>query len=315
MIRHHLHGLHESGGEAVSGLHASEPAIYGRFGYGLATSGHRLRIPRGAPMRVVSGVTEVVISVHTADPKQHTDLVTELEERAADRRPGMIIRSPGLRGRELVDRPARRAGREALRLIVAHRDGEATGYALLRREVRFDGATAGGTASVDALVAVDAATARALWGFVTDLDLIDTIQTPSVAGDDALVQLLVDPRKPRPVRSDDLWLRLVDVDRALASRGYATDIDLVIDLSDTGCPWNARRWRLAGDGTGATCAATTDPAEVSVDVRELGAAYVGGTSLAALAMAGLVEEHRPGAVAQLSAALRSAVEPVSPYVF
>jgi predicted N-acetyltransferase YhbS len=55
MIRHHLHGVHESGGEAVSGLHASEPAIYGRFGYGLATSGHRLTVARGGGHAAVAG--------------------------------------------------------------------------------------------------------------------------------------------------------------------------------------------------------------------------------------------------------------------
>lgn len=315
MIRHHLHGVHESGGEAVSGLHASEPAIYGRFGYGLATSGHRLTVARGAALRAVAGADQVSVDMHTADPQQHTELLTGLDEEMADRRPGLIRRSPGLRGRELVDWPGRRAGREPLRVVVARRGGRATGYALLRREVQFEGSNATGSAKIDALVALDAATARALWGFVTDLDLIDSVRTPPLAADDPLLHLLVDSRKPKPLRSDNLWLRLVDVDRALAVRGYAVDIDVVIEVSDSLCPWNARRWRLAGDATGATCAATTDPAEVSVDVRELGAAYVGGTSLAALAMAGLVEEHRPGAVAQLSAALRSAVEPVSPYVF
>ena len=40
-----------------------------------------------------------------------------------------------------------------------------------------------------------------------------------------------------------------------------------------------------------------------LDVTELGAAYLGGTTLGALAAAGLVAEGRPGAVRQLSTAL------------
>ena len=44
-------------------------------------------------------------------------------------------------------------------------------------------------------------------------------------------------------------------------------------------------------------------ADVTLDVTELGAAYLGGTTLAELAGAGLVAEGRPGAVRQLSAAL------------
>ena len=38
-------------GEAISALTASEPAIYGRFGYGLASDVLRLTIPRGAGLR------------------------------------------------------------------------------------------------------------------------------------------------------------------------------------------------------------------------------------------------------------------------
>ena len=44
-------------------------------------------------------------------------------------------------------------------------------------------------------------------------------------------------------------------------------------------------------------------ADVTLDVTELGAAYLGGTTLGELAGAGLVAEGRPGAVRQLSAAL------------
>ena len=42
---------------------------------------------------------------------------------------------------------------------------------------------------------------------------------------------------------------------------------------------------------------------MALDVTELGAAYLGGTTLGALAAAGLVTELRPGAVRQLSAAM------------
>src|SRR6185312_15714359 len=37
MLRHHFEQVHEEIGTHVSALHASEPAIYGRHGYGLAS--------------------------------------------------------------------------------------------------------------------------------------------------------------------------------------------------------------------------------------------------------------------------------------
>lgn len=315
MMRHHLHGLHESGAEPVSGLHASEAAIYGRFGYGLATSGLRLTLPRRTALRDVPGADAVTMTFLTADVEQHAQLVGDLYARAARRRPGGVLRTVALDQRQVRDSPFQRRGREPLRLLLAERDGETTGYALVRREVRWDGGGPNGSAHVDDLAAVDAATHRALWGVLTDLDFVARTTTPPLAGDDPLLSVLVDARTTNPTRADDLWLRVVDVDRALAARTYAHDVDVVLGVEDALCPWNARRWRLTGGPAGATCTATNDAADISLDVRELGTAYLGGTSLVSLTASGLVREDRAGAVPALSSALRSALEPATPFMF
>ena len=59
MMRHHLDSAHASG-EPVSALWASEPAIYGRYGYGMATRAVRLTLPRGAAMVDVTAEPEVL---------------------------------------------------------------------------------------------------------------------------------------------------------------------------------------------------------------------------------------------------------------
>ena len=56
-------------------------------------------------------------------------------------------------------------------------------------------------------------------------------------------------------------------------------------------------------------------ADLALDVTELGAAYLGGTRLGALAGSGLVAELRPGSVRQLSAALAWDPAPWCPIVF
>jgi predicted acetyltransferase len=250
-----------------------------------------------------------------ADVEQHTDLVADLYERACARRPGMVWR-PAVLSREQVEDPPRRRRRgEPLRLLVAQRAGRPTGYAVLRREASWADGSPSGEARVSELAAADAPTARALWSRLTDLALVTTTRTPPLAADDPLLGLLVDARSAKPVRQDGLWLRLVDVDRALAERTYAHDVDVVLALTDDLCPWNARRWRLSGGPDAATCSPTTDDADVALDVRDLGAAYVGGVSLAGLASAGLATELAPGAVGRLSTALRAAVEPASPFMF
>jgi predicted acetyltransferase len=315
MIRHHLHSMHEQGQEAVSGLHASEAAIYGRFGYGSAVSGLRLDLPRGVQLRPVPGDGDVCIDFVTADVEQHAELVGDLYDRACARRPGMVWRPPSLHREALEDPPRRRRRGEPLRLLVAEVSGRPTGYAVLRRDAGWNDGSPSGHAKVSELVALDAPTARTLWSRLTDLDLVSRTQTPPLAPDDPLLGLLVDARATRAQRLDDLWLRLVDVDRALAQRTYAHDVDVVLAVTDELCPWNARRWRLRGGPRTASCEPTTDDPDLALDVRELGAVYVGGPSLAGLAAAGLVTELTPGAVARLSTALRAAVEPASPFMF
>jgi hypothetical protein len=63
------------------------------------------------------------------------------------------------------------------------------------------------------------------------------------------------------------------------------------------------------------CERTGRAADLALDVRELGAAYLGGTRLGTLAAAGLVRELRPGAVARLSAAMTWDPAPWCPQIF
>src|SRR4051794_28235865 len=66
MMRFHLDAVRDAG-EAVSILYAAEPAIYGRFGYGMATQDVKLTVARGAALRDVPGAENVTVSFETAD--------------------------------------------------------------------------------------------------------------------------------------------------------------------------------------------------------------------------------------------------------
>ncbi|MEV4370893.1 sterol carrier protein domain-containing protein [Nonomuraea sp. NPDC049637] len=104
----------------------------------------------------------------------------------------------------------------------------------------------------------------------------------------------------------------MDVDRALAARRYSTPLDLVLEVQDTFCPWNAGRHRLLADGDSVTCERTRAQPDLRLTSAELGAAYLGGTTLASLAAAGWVEELRPGAVTAASLAFRGERAPFHP---
>src|SRR6478735_10648248 len=50
MMRHHLEQVRATPGTHLSALHASEPAIYGRYGYGLACLELEVMLSRGATL-------------------------------------------------------------------------------------------------------------------------------------------------------------------------------------------------------------------------------------------------------------------------
>lgn len=301
-------------GEAVSALFAAEPAIYGRFGYGLAARDLRLRIPRGAALRDVAGAQDVRIRIERLDRDRHDALVHELHS-AVDR-PGWATRdSTELRRARLSDPPAFRSGAESLRIAVAEREGRPVGYAMFRRTEKWEVTGPQGTVGVREVVAHDPAVARALWGVLLDLDLMSTVETWLLAPDDPISHLLVDVRAAEPRLVDNVWVRLLDVPRALATRRYQAPVDVVLEVRDDRLPDNAGRWRLVGGPDDAEVTATGEDPDLSLDVRELGAAYLGGTSLAGLAAAGLVTIHRPAALPAAAAAFGWPLAPVCSWVF
>lgn len=306
MMHSHLLGVHDAGREPVSALWAAEPAIYGRYGYGLATLGARLTLPRGAGLRDVPGADDLAVTLERADPARHVDVVAQGYEAARAGRPGAMARdSAGLRREPLDDPPPRGwRGTEALRLLtVRDAAGALRGYALFRRKPGWGQTGPDGEVTVQEAHALDAAAARALWGRLVDMDLMASTRTDTRAVDDALLHLLLDVRAARITVSDGLWVRLVDVDRALAARRYTTDVDVVVEVIDRLCPWNAGRHHLVAGPDGASCRPTQRPADLRCDVDSLGSAYLGGQTLAAQAAAGRVQEVTPGALPAASAAL------------
>lgn len=297
LMRPLLEGMRERG-EAVAALWASEPAIYGRFGFGLASRELCLRLPRGAALAHAPGRAH---ELRLATPADCLDLTEAIHAARVPERPGMIARERAWGGRPLDDPPEALEGHGPLRAVIAERDGRARGFARYAvRPAPTDGA--GATVRVEALHACDPSAHADLWRYLLDLDLTDVVVAPGRPVDDPLLEMLADPRGARPAVADALYVRLVDAAAALAGRRYALPVDVVIDLRDEACPWNTGRLRLSGDATGAVCAPTRAPADIGLSAVELGAAHLGGTSLRALAGAGRVEELRPGAVAAASLA-------------
>ncbi|WP_454853572.1 GNAT family N-acetyltransferase [Promicromonospora soli] len=332
MINLHLARSTERG-EALSALFAAEAPIYGRFGYGHAADDLRLEIPRGAALRDVPGAERHTIRIEVATREKHGALGDRLHHAAGAaptgvpgiNRPGWVTReTEELQAYWWADSPIYRDGRESRRIMIVELDGEPRGYVTFRRTLSWEAGGPRGRVHAGEVVALDAAAARALWGALLDLDLTNEVAPFVLPVDDAITHLLVDLRAAAPRTPDNVWVRLVDVAAALAGRQYAADVDVTLAVTDPRLPANAGVYRLQAEAFGPATVERVDPEfdapELSLDVRELGAAYLGGKSLAALAAAGLVTEHRrpgqrEGALARASTAFGWPVAPASSWVF
>jgi predicted acetyltransferase len=317
LMRRQLAGIREQG-EPVAALFASEPAIYGRYGYGCATQQLRFTIRRGEG--TIARPSSEQVRIRAAEPEQARPELAKVYDSVLAGRPGMMARDDRWWTAVVADPEFARRGQSPLRAIVAEDAAGPRGYALYSAKPEWgDGGLPAGTLSISELIAADPAATAALWADLLSRDLIGEVSAGLRPVDDPLLQLLADRRRARARLSDGLWVRLTNVPAALAGRRYACEVDVVIEVADELLPANSGRWRLRAGGladqAAASCERTTVQPAIRVPAAALGATYLGGTRLGALAAAGQVTELRPGALAALSAALSWDPAPWCPMIF
>jgi predicted acetyltransferase len=310
IMRRLLDDAHEAG-ETVASLWASEGGIYGRFGFGLATRSVRydLQVDR-VTLRADAPLPHA--PVQTLEPAVALDRIRPVYERVRTRVPGMLDRRGAWWDKRIHDPEHNRDGAGPLRAAVQPGpDGEAAGYALFAAKAGWDDHGPAGSVNVRELVAETPEAHAGLWRFLLGLDLVRTLQWRLAPDQAALVHLAAGNDAINRRAGDGLFVRLLDVDAALSARTYTTAVDLVLELDDPFCPWNSGRHRLR-DGR---CEPTDSPADLALGAEALGAIYLGGTPLTALAAAGRARELRPGALIEATTAFRGAVEPWCPEIF
>ncbi|CAL9525530.1 N-acetyltransferase Eis [Streptomyces sp. enrichment culture] len=302
-------------GEPLAVLTASEPAIYGRFGYGAASFQLAAEIDTDRVELAVPDGTDDV-RLRYAEPADALEECEAVYARLVPERPGMLARHrPGWERLGLLDPESERDGGSPLQCVVAERGGRVAGFARFRVKPGWGDGGHEGTVVLQELYGLDPAGRAALWRFLFGIDLTSTLVVRGRPVDEAWQYQVSDIRRCRLRVRDQYYVRLVEVGAALAARTYQAPVDVVLEVSDPFCPWNEGRWRLTGDAKGASCERTSDAAELALSVRELGAAYLGGVPLVSLAAAGRVRELRPGALAEASVAFGSTVAPWLPHGF
>jgi predicted acetyltransferase len=273
-------------GEPLAGLHASESMIYGRFGYGFATRIRHTRIGRAAA-RIRPDLPRAG-QVRLLDRAEVLTVLPAAYERVLGSRPGMMSRSAGW---WLVAYEARLKADEQLSVAVHTGPDGVDGFLTYAPQQERSRVRAGYDTRLQVrdLHAADPAVANDLWRFLLGIDLADEIFAPLRPLDEPVELMLGDHRMVRSEFDDELWLRLVDVPRALAGRTYGAAEPVVVEVRDALLPANSGRYRIGPHGT----EPTTDPAGLAMNVDVLAMLYLGAWRASALATAGLTEADEP----------------------
>jgi predicted acetyltransferase len=292
MMRHQLTELRDRG-EFLSVLLASEALIYRRFGYGPATYTQRVTVPPHKSVfdRPRTGGTDAG-SVEVLRRAECGELLEEIYDRYRRAQPGALSRPHRWWTRGAGQPPIA----PAPRYVAVHRDadGVADGYACYALGDS-------GTLTVDETIAVDDAAFTALARFALDHDLISEVVFRHVPPGHPLRWQLTDFRAGEVSGDTDwLWVRLLDVPRALTARGWATDGELVLDVDDPFLGERGHYLLTVRDGK-ADCAPTDRAPDLSLDISDLGSVYLGGTAPGTLVRAGRVQAHHADAAARADA--------------
>ena len=307
LMRRELDDIHERG-EPLAVLWASEAAIYGRFGYGIAAPTVQMDADKSRfAFRDDPGPQGRARMVELEDALEPC---MRIYDRVRTRIPGFTARSrEWWQAYRLADPEQWRRGGSPKYVAVLELDGEPEAYAIYRIKQEWEGGVSNSQVKLVETLATTSTAERELWRFVFGIDLMARIQGRQDPGS-PLFLMVVDPRSLNLRVSEGLWLRIVEVEAALDGRSYATDDEVVLDVRDEFCPWNAGRWRVGRD-----VARTDDPAELELDVADLASAYLGAFSFSYLAAADRVHELKEGALARADALFRTPRPPYCPEDF
>jgi predicted acetyltransferase len=289
LMRAQLSGL----AEPIATLRASEGVIYRRFGYGVATRGRTIRVNRARASLHPHAPTCGHVRVVGLD--EAMNLLPAIYRRFGPGRPGWLNRNDV---RWDMVRHMAPLGKAPMVFAVHHGPDGDDGfveYSVTRAD--WSQPNPRSVLHLEDLMAFSTDAWAGLWRFLLGVDLVHDVRARLRPLDEPVEQLFVDHRAVDTLRIDDeTWLRLVDVPTALAARSYGElsgDAgSVVIEVRDALLPANSGRYRL-GDGPARPVG---EPAELVLDVADLGALYLGDVAPSALAATGRLTAVKADAV-------------------
>ena len=282
-------------GDAACALTSSEGAIYGRFGYGVATQARLTRLDRRLvqlrddhwPGTAPPARDSRADDVRFVEGDEFLALAPAIYDRYRRMQPGEMSRHANW-WRHLVDARSRPAGSIAPAVYAVHRDG----FAVYRVENNWHTDRSAHVLHLAELAACTPAAHTALWRLVLGVDLVGVIDSWAMPVDDPLSLMLTDQRALRTNElRDGVWVRVLDVPAVFGTRNYGTVDELVVEVVDEGPrerSWAGAtgRFRITGSPSAAACRRVRSRPDLVLPAASLGPLSVGGTRPSSLARGG-----------------------------
>jgi len=287
-----VRGLGAPGGPPLAALFPATQPLYRRVGFEQAGTYTEYRVPLTA---IAPGPHDLDVERLPADTEVACDRLGALYRRHAARRAGWLDRTPWFWQR--LVQPT--VGSRSTYAVVSA--GEVCGYVSFRRRWDVDGHSYT-TLHCQEIVADHPAALRRLWTLLADERSLG--RSVVFTGPPAPAELLPLVEQKQEVAFQMRWmLRLLDVEAALAARGYLPGLEreVTFEVTDDLLERNCGRFTLSvAGGRGQVTRDGGGPA-VRVDVRGLAALYSGYLPAEELARVGMADGADPALAAATAA--------------
>lgn len=297
MITTDLADAHDRG-LPVAALTVTEATIYGRFGFGVSTIGHRIEVDSSVKFRLHAGAGDDHGRVRVVEPEDAIDSINEVYGVFHASTRGSVdwpnFYQDWLSGRFDFDAdgPSKKL-RCALHL---DRHGKVDGFVNYTIGDRGDGPRA---VEVQMLIATTPQSHIGLWEYLAAIDLTDVVRAGSARIHDPLMWAMVDRRGYRITGAGDLvWCRILDPVRCLQARPWLRDGTMIIGIDDP-LGFASGRFRIEVSAGTATVTPTDEPAAVTLPAEVLAGLWLGSSPVSQVAAAGRIH-GTPDAFQQLA---------------
>jgi predicted acetyltransferase len=290
-------------------LTVSESSIYGRFGFAPAAMAadwkvdtHRAHWTGSVPDGRVDYITV----------PEWRGLVPGVHDRARLLSPGEVEMWPG-RWDQIAGVLTDDKGYTSRLRAVRYTDAAgAVGGIALFRVLGGDDDFGSHRVVVEALITETDDAYAALWRFLLEMDLVQSVEAELRSIDEPVRWMISDWRAAKVTTWEHQYLRILDVPASFQARSYASAGSVVFEVADP-LGYTAGTWLLTVTGADAVVervgSVPSGVPALSLSVNELSALYLGGVAVPTLVAAGRVRELTPGAAVEADVLLHSPVTP------